>query len=146
MLTQMETELERFFGERTPFAGWPFFTPPLRRLTELPGAWAPRADVFEQEGSVVFKAELPGVPKEAIEVTVEDGDLVVRGERKAEEKIEEKDYYRMERTYGSFYRRLPLPEGAKTEEIEATFKDGVLEVRVPKPATAQPAPTKIAVR
>ena len=145
LLTEMQTEMERFFGERTPFASWPFFRP-LRRLAELPTAWTPRTDVYELEGAVVIKAELPGVPKEQIEVTVEDGDLVIHGERQAEEEIEGKDYYRMERTYGTFYRRLPLPEGITPEQIEAMYKDGILEVKVPKPVTAQPMPTKITVK
>jgi HSP20 family protein len=143
-LAQMQAEMERFFGERTPFASWPVFRP-LFRLAEPPSAWAPRADVYEYEGAVVVKAELPGVPKEQIEVTVEDGDLVIHGERRAEEKIEEKDFYRMERTFGTFYRRLPLPEGVEAEAIEATFTDGILEVKVPKPASVRLTPTKIAI-
>ena len=134
-LAQMQAEFDRFLGER-----WP-----LRRMAELPGAWTPRADVYEQNGSIVVKAELPGVKKEDIDVAIEGGDLVVRGERKSEEKVEEKDYYRMERSFGSFYRRLPLPEGVTAEQIKATFKDGVLEVKVPKPVTKEPEPKKIAI-
>lgn len=139
LLTQMQTELDRFWGGR-----WPTIRPP-RRPAEFAEAWTPRADVFELNGSIVVKAELPGVKKEDIDVAVEDGDLVVRGERKAEETVEEKDFYRMERSYGSFYRRLPLPEGVSADQIAAKFADGILEVTVPKPATATAEPTKIAV-
>lgn len=137
LLGEMQAEFDRFFGPQAPFR-------PLRRLAELPTAWAPRADVFEQGDRFVVKAELPGVPKDQIDVTVENGDLVIRGERQAEEKVEEKDYYRMERSYGSFYRRLPLPEGVTPEQIEAAYTDGVLEVRVPKPAAA-PEPKRIPI-
>ena len=140
LLTQMQTEFDRFWGGR-----WPTFRP-LHRPVEFMEIWTPRADVFEQNGSIVVKAELPGVKKEDIVVAIEEGELVVRGERKAEEKVEEKDFYRLERSFGSFYRRLPLPEGATAEQIEATFADGVLTVTVPKPATATAEPTKIAVK
>jgi HSP20 family protein len=135
-LAQVQAEFDRFLGER-----WP-----LRRMAELPGAWAPRADVYAQNGAIVVKVELPGVNKQDIDVAIEDGDLVVRGERKSEEKVEEKDFYRMERSYGSFYRRLPLPEGVTAEQIEATFADGVLQVKVPKPVTKESTPKKIAIK
>jgi HSP20 family protein len=140
LLSQMQTELDRFWGGR-----WPAIRPP-RRPAEFADAWTPRADVYEQNDSIVVKAELPGVKKEDIGVAIEDGDLVVRGERKSEEKVEEKDYYRMERSYGSFYRRLPLPESVTAEQITAKFADGVLEITVPKPAVTAAEPTKIAVK
>jgi HSP20 family protein len=139
LLTQMQTEFDRFWGGRGPAFR------PLLRPAELADTWTPRADVFEQNGNIVVKAELPGVKKEDIDVAVEDGDLVVRGERTSEETVEEKDYLRMERSSGGFYRRLPLPEGTTAEQIAATYKDGVLEVTVPKPATKASTPTKIAV-
>ena len=139
LFTQAQNELEQFWGGR-----WPSFRP-LRRMAELPSTWSPRVDVFQQNGNLVVKAELPGMKKEDIDISVENGDLVVRGERKSEEKVEEKDYYRMERSYGSFYRRLPLPEGVTEEKIEATYADGVLEVKVPKPEAKELEPKKIAI-
>lgn len=145
LLSEMEAEMERLFNERWPIT--PFVPARLaRRLLPSTEVWTPRADIFEQDGALVVKAELPGVKKEDIEVAVEDGDLVIRGERKAEEKVEEKDYYRMERFYGSFYRRIPLPEGTDPEKIEANYQDGVLTVRVPKAAATQPEPKKIPIR
>jgi HSP20 family protein len=139
-LTQMQADLDRFWGGR-----WPEFRL-LRRPVEFAEVWTPRADVYEQNGSIVVKAELPGVSKEDIHVTIEEGDLVVQGERKAEEKVEEKDYYRLERSYGSFYRRLPLPEGVTAEQIDATFADGVLQVTVPKPVIAPPEAKTVAIK
>jgi len=135
-LNQMQSEFDRFFAER-----WP-----LRRMTEVSGTWAPRADVYEQNGSIVVKAELPGMKKEDIEVKVDDGDLVIRGERSTEEKVEEKDFYRMERSRGSIYRRFPLPQGVAPDQIKADYSDGVLKVTVPKPASATPAQTMIPVK
>jgi HSP20 family protein len=140
LLTQMQGEFDRFWG-----SGWPVFRP-LQHPVELSDTWTPRADIFAHNGTIVVKAELPGVKKEDIEVAIEEGDLVIRGERKAEEKVEEKDYFRLERAYGSFYRRLPLPEGVTPEQITATFTEGVLEVTVPKPIATEPEPKKIAVK
>jgi HSP20 family protein len=140
LLTPLQAEFDRFWG-----SGWPTFRP-LRRLTELPDVWTPRADIFEQNGSLVVKAELPGVKKEDIAIAIEEGDLVIRGERKIEEKVEEKDYLHTERFFGSFFRRLPLPEGVMPEKIEAVYKDGVLEVKVPKPVTKEPETRRIPVK
>ena len=130
----MQDEMERLWG-RTPFG----FRPLLRRNGELPEAWAPRMDIFDKDGALTIKAELPGVQKEDVAITLDDGDLVIRGERKAESEVKEEDYYRMERSYGGFYRRMPLPFEAQAEGIKASFTDGVLEITVPKP-TSPPKP------
>jgi HSP20 family protein len=134
MLTEMEAEMERLLG-RVP-----------RRLVPTSGVWVPRVDAYEKDGALIVEAELPGIKKEDVEVAIEDGDLVIRGERKSEAKVEEQDYYRMERSYGRFYRRLPLPEGVDANKIEAHFADGVLTLRVPKPVAARPQPTKIPIK
>ena len=86
-------------------------------------------DIFEKDGALMVKAELPGVKKEEVTITLDDGDLVVRGERKAESEVKEEDYYRMERSYGSFYRRMPLPFEAKAEEIKEQLYAKALEER-----------------
>jgi len=96
-------------------------------------AFTPKADIFEQDGTLVIKAELPGVKKGDVELTVDDGDLVISGERKAESAIKDDDYYQGETRHGRFYRRLHLPAWAKREQIKADHKDGVLEIRVPLP-------------
>lgn len=139
-LAELEAEFDRLWGDR-----WSLFRP-LQRLTTDSGVWAPRTDVYEKDGALVVEAELPGVKKEEMTVEVVDGDLVIRGERKAEKEVKEENYYRMERSSGSFYRRLPLPEGVTAEQIEATMTDGVLRVRVPKPAESKPEPTKIPIK
>jgi HSP20 family protein len=139
LLTQLQTDLDRIWEGKGPFIRF-------RKLSDLPTEWTPRVDVFGQNGTIVVKAEIPGVPKEEMEVFVEEGDLVIRGERKEEKEVKETDFYRMERSFGSFYRRLPLPEGVKAEEIKATYADGVLEVTIPKPAVPETTPVKIAVK
>ena len=144
MFETLQEEMARLWGQ-----GWPFsLTPFGRRFMQTTplAAWAPRIDVFEQDGDIVVKAELPGAKREDIQVTLEEGDLVIRGERKAETEVKEEHYYRMERSTGSFYRRVPLPFETTAETVTAAFTDGVLEVRVPKPVQAErPAAKTITV-
>ena len=103
-------------------------------------------DVYEKDNAIVIKAELPGLKKEEVQVEIDGEDLVIRGESKAESEVKDEDYYRSERSIGSFYRRMPLPAGVTPEQIQANLKDGVLEVRVPKPAEARSEAKKIEVK
>jgi len=130
MLERFQDEMERFWGPAWP---WPISRLPLRPMLAQV-AWVPRTDIFEKDGDLVIKAELPGLKKEDIEVAFDQGDLVIRGERKEEKEVTERNYYRRERRYGSFYRRLPIPFEVKPEQVKAEYKDGVLEIHVPKPA------------
>ncbi len=144
-LDTLQDELQRIWGQTWPMMPRPL-SRPLRSLSLAPSAWAPTMDIFEKDGSLVVKAELPGVKKEDIDINLEEGDLVVRGERKAESEVKEEDYYRVERSFGSFYRRIPLPFEVKPEQITANYADGLLEVHVPRPAQQKPRPRKIAVK
>jgi len=143
-LQELQDEMARLWSDSWPFALRPLTRPALREIA-LPTTWAPRIDVYEQNGNLVIKADLPGAKPADVEVTLEDGDLIIKGERKDEREAKAEDYYRMERSYGSFYRRQPLPEGIKPEQIQATFADGVLEVTIPKPTEKKPAAQKIAI-
>jgi HSP20 family protein len=97
-------------------------------------AWSPKIDVVEQDHHLVTRVDLPGMKKEDVSVEVTDGHLALSGERKRETEDKKDDYYRCEREYGIFYRAVPLPDGAKLDDIKASFADGVLEVSVPLPA------------
>jgi HSP20 family protein len=108
---------------------WPFARP----LPRAAGAWLPSTDVFRDDGHLVVKADLPGMKKADIDIAIEDGDLVLKGERKEETQVEKEDFYRAERAYGSFYRRMALPENVHAENIKAAFDNGVLTVTVPLP-------------
>jgi HSP20 family protein len=109
-------------------------------------SWLPSTDVIQTGGALVVKADLPGLTRDDVKVILDNGDLVIQGERKQESKVEEKDYLRSECSYGSFYRRLPLPEGVDHSKIAAKVADGVLEVTVPLPPAATQAPQSIEVR
>lgn len=108
--------------------------------------WFPDMDLFEQEGKIVMRVDLPGMKREDIDVAIEGDMLVVRGQRKEEKESKEEDYYCAERAAGSFYRSIRLPEGTSTDAIEAPYEDGVLEVKVPQPATPEPKKLKVAIK
>ena len=96
-------------------------------------AWAPQLETFRQGDKLVIRADLPGMRKEDVNVEVDDGVLTISGHR-AEEQVEDRDnYYRSERSYGQFFRSLPLPEGVSGDACEARFNNGVLEVSLPLP-------------
>ncbi|HVM14476.1 MAG TPA: Hsp20/alpha crystallin family protein [Egibacteraceae bacterium] len=124
------------------FPDWPFL--------RLPGLW-PDDDVllveeYRENGSLVIRADLPGIdPDKDVDIEVVDGTLRVSAERRQEEKVEEKDYVRTELRYGSFARTLPLPAGASEKDVVATYKDGVLEIRIPFATPAVPEAKKISI-
>lgn len=119
------------------------FGRPMRFGTEL--GWAPRLDAYEKDGELFVKADLPGVKKEDVSVTFEDGYLILKGERKEEKEIKEENFYRSECDYGTFLRRIPLDFEADPGLIKAVFKDGVLEVRVPILAAKTPPAKEIPI-
>lgn len=107
--------------------------------------WVPRMDAFEKDGMLHVVTDLPGLKKDEIEVAIQNGDLVIRGERKVEEKVDKEDYYCLERSSGKFFRRLALPFEVSVKKIDAKFKDGTLEVIIPVPKTKEPEAQKIAI-
>jgi len=100
--------------------------------------WAPAVDVWETDGELVLSFELPGIPEDGISVELDDSVLTVSGERERAKEHSGDRYYRFERRYGSFQRSATLPAGVDEKAIKANYKDGVLEVRVPKPEEAKP--------
>ena len=100
--------------------------------------WAPAVDISEDDKEFVVKAELPGLKREEVKVTVEDGVLSISGERKTEKEEKNKKFHRVERSYGSFLRSFTLPEGADATRVNADFNDVVLNVHLAKTAKAQP--------
>lgn len=129
LLRQMTDELDRVFTE--PFG--PSFRLPSFFASSETVAWSPRIDVFEKNGQLITRVDLPGAKKEDVTVEFTDGRLAISGERQRESEEKKENFYRREREYGSFYRAVPLPEGVKLEDVKATFGDGVLEVSVPLP-------------
>lgn len=95
------------------------------------GVWAPRVEMFQRNGELVLRADLPGLNKEDVKVEVANNAVTIEGERQGEHEEKGEGYYRAERHYGKFYRRLPLPQGVNADNATATFQNGVLEVIMP---------------
>jgi HSP20 family protein len=159
--TRPEHGLSRF-GEY-----WPtprdFFTTPLTLLRRLSdemdrafgtsvglgremSAWWPAVEIKERGNDLVVCADLPGLTKDDVKVEFTDQGLVIRGERKREHEETKAGWHRSERSYGEFYRTIPLPEGVNADRAQAQFKDGVLEVKVPLPESAQHKAREIPIK
>ena len=128
-----------------PGLAWPTFgrlatlQDELDRLFESPlQAWAPALDVYEDKEGYTVRTELPGVKREDIDVSVQDGALIISGEREEEKIAEGTEVHRQERYYGKFSRALTLPTAVASDKVKATYKDGVLTVVLPKAEEAKP--------
>ncbi len=144
-MTAWEREMDRMFDDFRHLFRWPRLWGTGRWPGVELGLRVPVMDVFEKEDEVVVKAEIPGMSKDDIEVNLTDSTLTLKGEKKREEEVKDEDYYRCERSYGSFSRTIELPAAVKTEQAKATFKDGVLEVRLPKTDEAKRRLIKVQV-
>ncbi|MEN8198631.1 MAG: Hsp20/alpha crystallin family protein [Thermodesulfobacteriota bacterium] len=127
------SEMEQYFDEvfRQPFS---FFGNSMWPRPKFAGGdeLSPTVDIFEEGKEVVVKAEIPGMKKSDISVDIDENSITISGEKKQEKKVEKKDYHRVECSYGSFCRSFRLPEHVDSDKATASFKNGVLEVRMPK--------------
>lgn len=143
-LARWEREMDRmtddFFGRRTK----PWWPDRWFRTDELE-IRAPVVDLFEEKDDIVVKAELPGMTKDDVEVNLTDHTLTIKGEKKKQEEIREENYFRSERSYGSILRTLELPKEVHADKVKASFKNGILEVRLPKTEEAKSKKTKVKV-
>jgi len=94
------------------------------------GVWSPQVEMLQHDGELVVRADLPGLTKDDVKVEVTDNAITIEGERRGEKEEKREGFYRSERSYGKFYRRLPIPEGVNIKDSEATFQNGVLEVKM----------------
>lgn len=153
LMRRMAEDMDRIFGEFGfgPSVGLaPLLSPSLGQGRGLAQgglrAWAPQLETFRRGDKLVVRADLPGLRKEDVNVEIDDGMLTISGQRSEEEVDDRDDFYRSERSYGEFYRALPLPENVSGESCEATFKDGVLEVTLPLPRQQERKARRIDVR
>ena len=131
------------FGGLTDTNRWPSSFAPW---TTDQGLWSPQVETFRRGDKLVVRADLPAVKKEDLHVEVENDVLTVSGERREEREENEDGFYRSERSYGHFRRSIPLPEGVNADQVEASFKDGVLEVTLPAPKQVQRQARRIQIR
>lgn len=107
------------------------------------GAWTPTVDIYEEGDTLVLQAELPGVKKDDVEVQLEGNVLTLRGERRQEKDIQEDQYHRLERIYGTFMRSFTLPAGINRDKIQAEYRDGVLRLTMPRAEEARSKKIKV---
>ncbi len=147
----LRDEVNRLFDD---FGGSLWRSPLRRTLSDLDTLWkhnggafaAPAVDVAEKDNAYEITAELPGLDEKNIEVSLANGGLTIKGEKKEEKEEKRKDYYLKERHYGSFERSFTLPDGVDTDKIDASFSKGVLTVKLPKKPEAIKPEKKIAVK
>lgn len=137
-LLQMQERMTRLFDEFFPRFG--------RTEVEPFGGWIPPVDIYETPEKVVIEAEVPGVEKDNIKIEYSNGVLTIKGERKLEKEVKEEDYHRLERAYGSFQRSFSIPSTIDPDKINATYKNGVLKIELPKQEKAKPKEIKIEVK
>jgi len=118
---------------------------PVRGEEIVQGTWVPAVDIFETNEAIVIKAELPGITSQDISVEVKDNTLTLKGEKKFEKEVKEENYHRVERSYGSFQRAFTLPGTIHQEKVKAKFKDGILEITLPKVEEAKPKQVKVEI-
>ena len=148
-MRRFSEEMDRLFEDFGFGHGWvaPGFERRLDHLGVLAGtAWAPQVEVLERDNELMIRADLPGMTKDDIKVDIADNAVVIRGERKSEREENEEGYYRSERSYGSFYRRIPLPSRVKAEEANADFRNGVLEITMPATQAAEEKRREIEIK
>jgi HSP20 family protein len=137
-MEQFQSRLEKIFRN---WSAWPELKEPLT-TTE----WTPSVDITEDDKEYLVKAELPEVKKEDVKVTLDDGTLSITGERKIQKEEKSRKYHRIERAYGSFERSFTLPNDADTAKVSSEFKDGVLQVHVPKNPAAKPKAIEVKIQ
>ena len=112
----------------------------------LTSTWAPTTDIVETKDALIVKCELPGINEKDVSVEIENGVLTIAGERKFEEKTQDKNFHRVERAYGKFVRSFTLPTNIVTDNVKATFTDGLLELMLPKKEEAKPKKINLEIR
>jgi HSP20 family protein len=139
-MRRFSEEMDRLFEDFGFGRGWlaPTFESGLDRLGAFAHAgWSPQVEVFQRGNQLVVRTDLPGLTKDDIKVDITNEALVIRGERKSEREEDEEGYYRSERSYGTFYREIPLPRGVNAEDATADFRNGVLEISMAAPESAE---------
>jgi HSP20 family protein len=138
---RMDRLIDEFTGG---YGAWPFSWD-IRSMEWRTGAFMPSVDIKDKENEIRIEAELPGVSEKDVELSLSGDSLIIRGEKKHATEEKEKGYYRAERSYGSFERSIPLPVDVDRDKVEATFKNGVLNITLPKTKEAIQQTKKIPI-
>jgi HSP20 family protein len=134
----IQREMNRMFDS--------FFNHGLQDEDSAQTAWTPAVDIAEHDDEYLVKVELPGVNKDDVKITLESNILTIRGEKKQEKETKKENYHRVERNYGYFQRSFTLPTAVKSDKIDASYKDGVLMVSLPKAEESKPKQIEVKVK
>ena len=137
-ILDMQREINRLFDD--------FFRTDRDGSSLLAPAWSPAVDIIEEDDAFVAKAELPGVNKDDVKITMQDTVLTIRGEKREEKRAKDGNVQRLERFSGSFQRSFSLPKSVKSDKIDAEYKDGILTIRMPKAEEAKPKQIEVKVK
>jgi len=137
-LATMQEEMNRFFDRM--FDRFP------QREEIGEGIWAPCVDISETKDDLVITAEIPGISKDNIKISLNDNILTLKGEKKQEKKVDEENYHRIERSYGAFHRSFTLPTTVQQDQVKASYKNGILRIILPKAEEAKPKEIAIEVK
>jgi HSP20 family protein len=136
-MMSIQDEMNKLFDD--------FLDRPLMRTEWSEGVWNPSVDISETKDNVIIKAEIPGLSKEDVKISMQDNMLTLTGEKKQEKEEKEANYHRVERSYGAFSRSFALPTSVKSDKIKATYKDGVLFITLPKTEEVKPKEIPISI-
>jgi HSP20 family protein len=138
VMRRLSDDLDELFGQLVGGAAITgAVAAPLAFVADAPVDWVPAIETFQRDGKLVVQADLPGLQADDVTVEIDDGILTLSGERREEQEVDESGVRRTERRYGCFTRSIALPKGARTEEVQASFRNGVLEITVPLSQSSQ---------
>jgi len=140
------SELENLQKQMNQLFDFSLSRNPFNDTTLLGGQWAPAIDVYDSKDNLLIKADLPGLSKDEIEVSIQDNNLLLKGEKKKDKEINEENYFKTERFYGSFFRTIPLPSAVDSANVDAKYEDGVLTLTLPKKEESKPKQITIDVK
>lgn len=136
-MMNIQEEMNKLFDD--------FLGRPLMRTEWSEGVWNPSVDISETKDNVIIKAEMPGLSKEDVKISLQDNMLTLTGEKKQEKEEKEANYHRVERSYGAFSRSFALSTSVKSDKIKATYQDGVLSITLPKTEEVKPKEIPISI-
>jgi HSP20 family protein len=142
-MRRFSEEMDRMFGDLGFGRDW--LSPVLDRAQLPSGLWSPQVEMFERDNHLLLRADLPGLTKDDVDVEFSKDGITIEGERKNEHEEKGEGYFRSERSYGKFFRRIPVPEGVDIEKAKATFDNGVLEITMPAPKREEHKPRRLAI-
>ena len=143
LMRRFGEEMDRMFGDIGLGRDW--LSPVIERAKLPAGLWSPQVEMFERDSQLVLRADLPGLTKDDVDVEFSEHGITIEGERKNEHDENGEGYFRSERSYGKFFRRVPVPEGVDIEKAQATFDNGVLEITMPAPKREEQTPRRLEI-